>query len=129
MNHHGRVGRAKPTIAGNFFIWAEPYTTIPPMTRWSYKSPLINMHLHGKHHDVKLTKEELGKLIAWVDTNCHYRSLRDVLSIPDPDPNWFLNWPYRPRLASAPYVSYLHCQDEFNSPEDRLPLRDRIQRR
>ena len=27
-------GATQPTIAGNFFIWASPYTTIPPMTRW-----------------------------------------------------------------------------------------------
>jgi len=118
--------RTKPTIAGNFFIWAELYTTLPPMTRWSYKSPLIHMHLHGKHNDVKLSKAELGKLIAWVDTNCHFRSLADVLAIADPDPNWFLNWPYRPRMASAPYVSHVHSQDDFRSPEDRLLLRDRL---
>ena len=128
VNNYANLYRAKPTIAGNFFIWAEPYTTLPPMTRWSYRSPLINMHLHGKHNGVKLSKEELGKLIAWVDTNCHFRSLGDVLAIADPDPNWFLNWPYRPRLASAPYVSHLHSQDEFSSPDDRLLLRDRIQR-
>ena len=126
VNNFANANYAKPTIAGNFFIWAEPYTTIPPMTRWSYRSPLINRLLHGKHNDVKLTGEELGKLIAWVDTNCHYCGLGDVLSIPDPDPNWFLNWPYRPRLSSAPYVSHLHSQDEFSSPDDRPLLRDRI---
>ena len=131
VNNYASMGtpsRTKPTIAGNFFIWAEPYTTLPPMTRWSYRSPLVNLHLHGKHNGVRLTKEELGKLIAWVDTNCHFRSLGDVLRIADPDPNWFLNWPYPPRLSSAPYVSHVHSQDEFASPEDRLPLRDRIER-
>ena len=70
----------------------------------------------------------LGKLIVWVDTNCHYRSLKDVLSISDPDANWFLNWPYRPWLSSAPHVSHLYSQDEFNSPEDRVPLRDKMRR-
>jgi len=128
VNHYCTVRtNAKPTIAGNFFIWASPYNSIPPMTRWSYKSPLINKHLHGKHNDVKLTEKELRKLIVWVDTNCHYRSLEDVLSISDPDPVWFLNWPYPPRLKSAPYVNHLYSQDEFNSPKDRLPLRDRSQ--
>jgi hypothetical protein len=117
----------KPTIAGNFFIWLSPYTTIPPMTRWSYKSRLINMHFHGKHNDVKLTDEEMRKLIVWVDTNCHYRSLGDVLRIADPDPDWYVHWPYPPRLTSAPYVNHLYSQDEFNTPEDRLPLRERIQ--
>jgi hypothetical protein len=127
---HGRYCKAntiqpcKPTIAGNFFFGGEPYTTMPPMTKWSYKSPLINMHLHGEHNDVKLTDEEMRKLIVWVDTNCHYRSLEDVLSISDPDPAWFLNWPYPPRLKSAPYVNHLYSQEEFNSPRDRLPLRD-----
>ena len=126
VNNFATVGRAKPTIAGNFFIW-EQYPTFAPMTKWSYRSPLINMHLHGKHNDVKLAKEELRKLIVWVDTNCHYRSLKDVLSISDPEPNWFLNWPYRPRLGSAPHVSHLYCQDEFNSPEDRVTLREKLQ--
>jgi hypothetical protein len=126
VNNFATIGRRKPTIAGNFFIW-ELYPTFAPMTKWSYKSPLINMHLHGKHNKVKLTKEELRKLIVWVDTNCHFRSLADVLAISDPDPNWFLNWPYRPRLGSAPYVSHLYSQDEFKSPEDRVPLRNKIQ--
>ena len=121
VNNFATIGRRKPTIAGNFFIW-ELYPTFAPMTKWSYKSPLINMHLHGKHNDVKLSKEDLGKLIAWVDTNCHFRSLKDVLSISDPEPNWFLNWPYPPRLKSTPYVNYLYSQDEFRSPADRQPL-------
>ncbi len=125
VNNAATIKHRKPTIAGNFFIW-EQYPTFAPMTKWSYKSPLINMHLHGKHNGVKLTKEELGKLIAWVDTNCHFRSLKDVLSISDPDPNWFLNWPYRPRLSSTPYVNYLYSQDEFASPRDRPLLWDRI---
>jgi len=125
VNNFATMGRMKPTIAGNFFIW-ELYPTFEPMTKWSYKSRLINMHLRGKHHDVKLSKEELGKLIAWVDTNCHFRSLSDVLAIDDPDANWFLNWPYRPRLGSAPYVNHLYRQDEFDSPEDRITLREVI---
>jgi len=54
VNNFATMGRRKPTIAGNFFIW-ELYPTFPPMTKWSYKSPLINMHLHGKHNKVKLT--------------------------------------------------------------------------
>jgi len=114
----------KPTIAGNFFIWAEPYTTIPPMTKWSYQSRLINMHLQGKHNGVKLPREDMEKLIAWVDTNCHFRSLDDVLAIDDPDPNWFLNWPYPPRLRSAVHVDHLAAQDAFHSPSDRLALRE-----
>jgi len=124
--HMRTPSRTKPTIAGNFFIWAEPYTTIPPMTKWSYKSPLINMHLHGKHNGVKLSEEETQKLIAWVDTNCHFRSLRDVLAIDDPDPGWFLNWPYRPRLRTAVYVDHLAAQDAYRSPADRETLRDRL---
>ena len=123
--HFRTPSKTLPTIAGNFFVWASPHTTIPPMTRWSYKSPLINMHLHGKHNDVKLTAEEMGKLIVWVDTNCHYRSLKDVLAISDPDPNWFVQWPYPPRLKSAPYVNHLYAQDEFSSPSDRATLRSR----
>jgi len=129
VNNHASMrtpSRTKPTVAGNFFIWAEPYTTIPPMTKWSFKSPLINMHLHGKHNGVKLSEEEMQKLIAWVDTNCHFRSLRDVLAIDDPDPDWFLNWPYRPRLRTAVYVDHLVAQDAYRSPADRETLLDRL---
>ncbi|NQT85411.1 hypothetical protein HQ560_01520, partial [bacterium] len=126
VNNFGTGRLQRPTIAGNFFIWTETYATIQPMTRWSYKSRLINMHLHGKHNDVKLTKEEMGKLIVWVDTNCHYRSLADVLSIADPDPAWFGAWPNLPRLSSAPYVNHLVAQDRYNSPSDRPLLRDRM---
>ncbi|MBL7219178.1 MAG: hypothetical protein ISS69_03615 [Phycisphaerae bacterium] len=125
VNNYATIGRAKPTIAGNFFIW-ESYPTFAPMTKWSYKSPLINMHLHGKHNKVKLTEEELRKLIVWIDTNCHFRGLNDILAIEDPDVNWFLNWPYRPRLGSAPYVNHLYRQDEFKSPEDRRTLLNRM---
>jgi hypothetical protein len=128
VNNFATIGRRKPTIAGNFFIW-EQYPTFAPMTKWSYKSRLINMHLKGEHNKVKLTKAELGKLIAWVDTNCHFRSLGDVLAISDPDANWFLNWPYRPRLGSAPYVNHLYRQDEFRSPEDRLTLREQMRKK
>jgi hypothetical protein len=118
----------QPTIAGNFFIWTETYSSIQPMTRWSYKSRLINMHVHGKHNGVKLSKEEMGKLIVWVDTNCHFRSLADVLAIADPDPTWFGSWPYLPTLRSAPLVDHLVAQDGYNSPSDRPLLRARSPR-
>ena len=116
----------RPTIAGNFFIWASPYTTIPPMTRWSYKSKLINMHLHGEHNDVKLSEEELGKLITWVDTNCHFRGLKDIIEINDPDADWFVYWPNPPKLKSAPYVNHSYKQDEFNSQADRPTLNSKV---
>ena len=116
----------RPTIAGNFFIWSTSYETMPAMTKWSYRSPLINLVMHGNdNHDLKLSEEELGILTAWVDTNCHFRSLKDVLDIDDPDPNWFLNWPFPPQLSSAPYVNRLYSQEEFNSPSDRATLRSR----
>ncbi len=122
VNHHATGGRFAPTIAGNFFIWASPYTTIAPMTRWSYKSKLVNMLLSGRHNKVTLTEEELGKLITWVDTNCHFRGLRDITHINDPDPDRFAYWPNPPKLKSAPYVNHVFKQDEFNSQADRPTL-------
>jgi hypothetical protein len=119
------VNPIKPTIAGNFFVWTTPYTTLPPMTRWSYKSPLINMLMDG-HHKVKLTDEEMGKLIVWVDANCHYRGLKDVVEIDDPDSDWFVFWPNPPKLKSAPYINHLYKQDEFNSQADRPTLRSQL---
>ena len=85
------------------------------------------MLLEGKHNDVKLSTEDMDKLIAWVDTNCHYRSLSDVLSIEDPDPNWFSFWPNPPKLWSAPYVNHNYKQDEFNLQADRPTLRETLE--
>ena len=131
MNNYATGGRFAPTIAGNFFIWASPYTTIPPMTRWSYKSKLVSMFLHAGHNNVKLSKEDLEKLIVWVDTNCLFRGLEDIAAIDDPDPDWFAYWPNPPKLKSAPYVNHLYKQDGFNSQADRPTLlaREEVRKR
>ena len=113
------------SIAGNFSIWSSSYRTLPPMTYWSYKSPLINMLMDG-HNKVKLTDEEMDKLIAWVDTNCHFRGLNDILDIDDPDSDWFVFRTNPPKLGSAPYVNHLYKQDEFNSQADRPTLRETL---
>jgi len=92
------------------------------MTAWSYKSRLINMFLHGNHHDVKLSAEDMSMLTVWVDANCHFRGLRDITEIDDPDPDWFVYWPNPPKLKSAPFVNHVYRQDEYNSQADRAML-------
>ena len=84
------------------------------------------MLIDGKHNKVKLTEEEMGKLMVWVDTNCHFRNLKDVLDIDDPDPDWFAFRTNPPKLKSAPYVNHLYTQDEFNSQADRTTLRSKF---
>jgi hypothetical protein len=82
------------------------------------------MNIDG--NDVKLSEEELGKLITWVDTNCHFRGLKDIIEINDPDADWFVYWPNPPKLKSAPYVNHSYKQDEFNSQADRPTVKSKM---
>jgi hypothetical protein len=115
------------------------YGVLPPMTRLSFVSPLIEIASGGKHHEVKVGAEELTKLILWVDTLCPYRGEREIRAMADPDPSdplfrrsdyppsdvnvedVYAQSPYRPRMRTAPLVDRAYRQDEFPSIESRLP--------
>ena len=77
--------------------------------------------LDGKHNDVKLPPADMQMLIAWVDTWGMYRSEEDVRGLEDPNPKFFADWPYPPRLKNAPVVRTEYSQDEYSTQEDRLP--------
>ncbi|MFC1805738.1 LamG-like jellyroll fold domain-containing protein [Planctomycetota bacterium] len=81
------------------------YATLPPMTKLSYKSRLIERASSGKHHDVKVDPVSLRRLILWVDTMCPYRGTDEVRAIPDPDFQG-IDWlAIRPRIHTAPRIT------------------------
>ncbi len=80
------------------------YATIPPLTALSYRSPLVERAISGKHHGVQVDTVSLQRLIAWVDAFGPYRGLEEVLSLPDPDFAGIEALPIRPRLENAPQI-------------------------
>jgi len=117
------------SVSGVLMSFGVPYDVLKPMTALSYKSKLVNQLLDGKHNDVKLAPADMQLLIAWVDTWGMYRSEEDIRGLDDPDPKFFADWPYPPRLKTAPSVRTEYSQDEYNSQEDRLPKDVRAQAR
>ena len=129
----------------------EDYGTFPPMKALSYGSKLIAIARSGKHPPfatagkaprqavVKMEREELLKLILWVDTMCAYRGEQELRAMADPDPedpifkrsnyppsdptitDVYAQSPYRPRMRTAPLVNRAYRQDEFPTTESRLP--------
>ena len=114
----------KGTIAG-IFRATPVHGVLEPMTTLSYTSKLINLLREGQHHHVQLPPKDLQMLMAWIDTWGMYRSEEDVRALEDPDPAFFTDWPYPPRLKTAPVVHREYSQDEYSTQEDRLipPMR------
>jgi hypothetical protein len=103
--------------AGFFYIHG---ATLPPMSALSCRSKLIEIALSGQHYDAKLPRDELGMLIAWVDTWASYRGEADVFELEDPPADFFTGWwASPPRLRTAPVVYSEYSQDEYNCQEDR----------
>ena len=119
------VGNAKGGIAGTIIPTSmsrdEMYQTVPPMTKLSYASPLIQIASSGQHHDVKMDPLSLRKLTAWVDALSPYLGAEEVYAMPDTDPAGYTHMPYPPRIQTAPKVNRVYCQDEFPSQSSRLP--------
>lgn len=70
----------------------------------SLRSPLIELAMSGKHHDVKVSPAELLRLIAWVDANCPYLGDEEIRAMPDPVFDGIEDLPIRPRLKTAPII-------------------------
>ena len=82
----------------------EAYKTLAPMTRLSYRSPLIELASSGAHYGVRVDPLNLQRLIAWVDAMCPYLGDDEVRQIPDPEfqgVDWLA---IRPRIATAPRI-------------------------
>ncbi len=80
------------------------YITLPPMTKLSYKSRLVEIASSGTHYDVTVDPISRRQLIAWVDTMCPYRGEEEIRAIPDPEFQG-IDWlSIRPQIKSAPDV-------------------------
>ncbi|MBM3498207.1 MAG: hypothetical protein FJX74_06005 [Armatimonadetes bacterium] len=80
------------------------YQTPEPMTRLSYKSPLIDLVSSGDHHGVKVDEVSRLRLITWIDAMCPYLGDEEVRREPDPQfqgVDWLA---IRPRVATAPVI-------------------------
>ncbi len=100
-------------------------STIAPMQVLSYTSPLI-VRLQKGHSDVKLSKTEMAKLMAWIDLNCPFYGEEDVLDMPDIDEESFYKvkafkgLSQISRMRTSPDVDRVYRQDKYNSQDDRL---------
>jgi hypothetical protein len=87
--------------------------TLPPYSAFSAVSQLIQIASSGKHHDVKVTGEDLERLIAWVDCNGPFLGEEEIRQHYDPSGPAIENVPpVRPRIATAPHI------DRFNLRQD-----------
>ncbi|MDO4574680.1 MAG: LamG-like jellyroll fold domain-containing protein [Planctomycetia bacterium] len=80
------------------------YLTVPPMTKLSYKSRLVERMANGKHHDVKVSGDDLLRVILWVDAMCPYYGSEELREMDDPvftGVDWL---PVKPRIHSAPVI-------------------------
>ncbi|MDR3108908.1 MAG: hypothetical protein LBU65_04360, partial [Planctomycetaceae bacterium] len=60
------------------------YKTYPPMTKLSYKSRLIHRMMSGEHNGVKVSGEDLLRVILWVDAMGPYYGTEEVRQMEDP---------------------------------------------
>jgi len=101
--HNLPSGSGTPTV--RLDALAGKYGTLRPLTALSYRSPLIQLAMSGKHHEVKVDPESLQRLIAWVDAFGPYRGLEEVRAMPDPEFAGIEQLAIRPRLRTAPDIS------------------------
>ncbi|MDR1270951.1 MAG: hypothetical protein LBK82_15660, partial [Planctomycetaceae bacterium] len=80
------------------------YRTYPPMTKLSYKSRLIQRMMNGQHNNVKVTGNDLLRVILWVDAMGPYYGAEEVRCMEDPifqGKDWISQ---QPRIMTAPIV-------------------------
>lgn len=95
------------------------YHTVAPLTKLSYKSRLVERMASGTHHDVKVTGDDLLRVILWVDAMCPYYGSEELRNMPDPEfpgADWL---PVRPRIQTAPVIPRPGPFDAFHPENDR----------
>jgi len=102
-------------------------SVIPPMTVLSYKSKLIKL-LESGHKKVSLSDDEMNLLKAWIDLNCPFYGEENILERPDIDEteyyaNTYLykGLSYPPKMRTSPDIDRVYKQDNFTSPDSRIP--------
>ncbi|MDR1817736.1 MAG: hypothetical protein LBR07_06145, partial [Puniceicoccales bacterium] len=100
------------------------YTTVPPMTRLSYKSRLVKRFAGekttagDKHPLIKTDKESLERVILWVDAMGPYMGAEEIWKLEDPlfqGVDWLSQ---RPRIHTAPVVPRPGPFDNFHPETD-----------
>ncbi|MDO4585115.1 MAG: hypothetical protein Q4D62_13555 [Planctomycetia bacterium] len=98
--------------------------TLPPYSAYSPVSKLIQNASSGNHHDVKIPKEDLDRLIAWVDCNGPYLGDEEVRAMYDPYSLAIETIPpVRPRIASAPVINRFNIRQDGDSEKVSGPLK------
>ncbi|MDR1896688.1 MAG: hypothetical protein LBR10_07860 [Prevotellaceae bacterium] len=93
------------------------YVTVPPMTKLSYKSRLVELMSNGKHRGVKVDPESLLRVIHWVDAMGPYYGAEELQKMEDPyfqGKDWLSQ---RPRVQTAPIVPRPGPFDPFETDE------------
>ncbi len=81
-------------------------TTLPPYSAYSPVSTLVHHAMSGEHHDVKVTGEDLQRLIAWVDCNGPFLGDEEIRKMYDPYSKTVESIPpIRPRIGTAPRIN------------------------
>ncbi len=93
----------------------EALKTLPPMTILSHRSQLIQNAQSGLHHDVKVDKQALRRLIAWVDLNGPFLGKEEIRQMYDPKIPHIETIPVRPRLATAPDIQRFNLRQDGDS--------------
>ncbi|MDR3232897.1 MAG: hypothetical protein LBT46_04410 [Planctomycetaceae bacterium] len=89
--------------------------TLPPYSAFSPKSTLIRNAMSGEHgNGVKVTGEDLQRLIAWVDVNGPYLGDEEIRNdMYDPDSSTVRTIPpIRPRVATAPKINRFNLRQD-----------------
>jgi hypothetical protein len=74
------------------------------MTKMSYKSRLVHRMMSGEHNGIKVTGDDLQRVILWVDAMAPYYGAEEVRCMEDPvfpGVDWISQ---RPRIMTAPIV-------------------------
>jgi hypothetical protein len=119
----GRAPRVKP-LSGVYVV--ESYNgnrgdgsdlkTLKPYSAFSPVSPLIKNASSGKHHKMKVSGEELERLVAWVDANGPYLGDEEIRKMYDPYTATVVHIPaVRPRVATAPVINRFNIRQDGDS--------------
>ncbi|MDR2761002.1 MAG: hypothetical protein LBB88_00185 [Planctomycetaceae bacterium] len=115
-NGAGGLGWADTIIVeGYTTLDPKAYATFPPMERLSYVSRLVNRMRSGEHNGVKVTGEDLLRVILWVDAMGPYYGTEELRCMEDPifqGKDW-ISQP--PRIKTAPIVQRPGPFDPFQT--------------
>lgn len=105
-------------VEGFGIVDAKAYLTVPPMTKLSYRSRLVERMASGTHHGVKVEGDDLMRVILWVDAMCPYYGSEELREMEDPKFKG-VDWlPVKPRIQTAPVIPRPGPLDPFHPEKD-----------